>query len=319
MTTLIDRYVTTALRRIPEGQRADIDRELRASIEDAVEARVDAGATHDAAVESTLLELGDPDRLADRYSDRPQHLIGPELYPAWRRMMTMLFTVVLPIVVIVTTVIQLIDDPAIGKVIGGMVTTIISVGTHMGFWTTGTFALLERVGLDQRALRGPWTPADLPEYEPTRLGRSQLVPNVAWPVLLIAGLVLQQFTFTDVPVLDPANWSFWWPYLIVVLGFEIAWAIWVYRTGVYTRAIAAANAVLALLVAAPVVWLAVGGHVFNPAFPGLAPGGEPLYWASLAVMATFAITALWDIVEIAVRAERSRRGLPVQVPGTGGL
>ncbi|MFI5845814.1 permease prefix domain 1-containing protein [Catenuloplanes sp. NPDC051500] len=317
MTTLIDRYVTTALRRLPEGQRADIDRELRASIEDAVEARIDAGAPRDAAVESTLLELGDPDRLADRYTDRPQHLIGPELFPFWRRMMVLLFTIVLPIVVVVTTVIQLLDEPEIGKVIGGIVTTIISVGTHMGFWTTATFALMERVGLDQRALRGPWTLKDLPEYEPSRLGQSHLVPAMAWPVLLITALVLQQFTFTDVPVLDPANWSFWWPYLIVVLGLEIAWTIQVFRTGVYTRALAATNAVLALLFAAPVVWLAAGDRIFNPAFPGLEAGGEPRHWATLAVIVTFAIAAVWDIVEIAVRAERTRRGLPVKVPGTG--
>ncbi|MDR7277574.1 permease prefix domain 1-containing protein [Catenuloplanes atrovinosus] len=314
--TLIDRYVTTALRRIPESQRADLDRELRASIEDAVEARVDAGDTREAAIERTLLELGDPDRLADRYTDRPRHLIGPEVYPAWRRLMIMLYTVVLPIVVTVTTVLRLIESPAIGPVIGGIVTTTLSVGTHLGFWATATFAVIERVDVGRRALAGPWTPADLPKYEPDRLATSQLVPNVAWPVLLIAGLVLQQFTFTDVPVLDPANWSFWWPYLIVVLVLEAAWALWVFRAG-YTRATAAANAVLALAVAVPVVWLAYRGEIFNPAFPGLAPGGEPLYWASLAVMATFAIAAVWDIVEIAVRAERARRGLPARIAGTG--
>ncbi|MDP9792634.1 hypothetical protein J2S43_001146 [Catenuloplanes nepalensis] len=32
------------------------------------------------------------------------------------------------------------------------------------------------------------------------------------------------------------------------------------------------NAVLALLTAVPVIWLAVQDRIFNPAFPGLAPG-----------------------------------------------
>ncbi|GAB7046934.1 permease prefix domain 1-containing protein [Catenuloplanes indicus] len=319
MTTLIDRYVSTALRRIPEGQRADIDRELRASIEDAVEARVDAGQERDAATRGALIELGDPDRLADRYSGRRNYLIGPEIYPAWRRTMIALYTVVLPIVVAVTTVVQLIDDPAIGRVIGGLVTSVITVGAHLGFWATATFALLERLGLTDRVLRRPWTLDDLPEYESGRLAHTQLVPNVVWPVLLIAGLVLQQFTFTDVPVLNPANWSSWWPYLIVVLILEIAWAIQVFRAGAYTRAAAAANAVLALLTAVPVIWLAAQDRIFNPEFPGLAPGSDALYIATMVVIATFAIATVWDIVEITVRAERTRRGLTTQVPGTRGV
>ena len=32
-----------------------------------------------------------------------------------------------------------------------------------------------------------------------------------------------QFTFTDKPVLDPANWTFWWPALIVL--FAVFWVL----------------------------------------------------------------------------------------------
>ncbi len=45
--------------------------------------------------------------------------------------MIALYTVVLPIVVTVTAVVQLMDDPAIGKVIGGVVTSVITVGAHL--------------------------------------------------------------------------------------------------------------------------------------------------------------------------------------------
>src|SRR5690349_18471248 len=97
-TDLVDRYVLTALRRIPESQRADIDRELRASIADAVDARVDSGEPPGEAERNALLELGDPDRLADSYAGRRSYLIGPDVFAVWRRFLTMLFTVVLPIV-----------------------------------------------------------------------------------------------------------------------------------------------------------------------------------------------------------------------------
>jgi len=44
-TTLTDRYVNEALRRLPAERRPDIERELRASIADAVDDRLHAGPT----------------------------------------------------------------------------------------------------------------------------------------------------------------------------------------------------------------------------------------------------------------------------------
>ena len=64
MTELTDRYVSATLRSIPEGQRADIEAELRASIDDAIEARLAEGVLPDDAEQGALVEVGDPDRLA---------------------------------------------------------------------------------------------------------------------------------------------------------------------------------------------------------------------------------------------------------------
>jgi hypothetical protein len=323
MTSLIDRYVYTALRRVPERQRADIDRELRASIDDAVDARVEGGEERDAAVEGTLLELGDPDRLADRYADRADYLIGPSLYPVWRRLMATLLCTVLPIVVAVVVVIQLIDDPAVGKVIGAAVSAALNVGVHLAFWTTLVFVIVERTGAwrgGPGGLRVQWSLKDLPRYEPSGMTKAQLATDLIWPVLLIAGLVLQQFTFTEVPVLDPANWSFWWPFLIVVIALRGAWAIWVYRSATWTRAAAVVNAVLAVLVAGPLVWLLATDRFVNPDYHRLADlrGGDVQRWVSLILAAVIIMTTLYDIFDVARRAERTRRGLPTKVPGSGG-
>ncbi|GAA3394303.1 permease prefix domain 1-containing protein [Cryptosporangium minutisporangium] len=320
MTGLIDRYVFTAVRHVPEAQRADIDRELRASIDDAVDARIEAGEEREAAIDATLRELGDPRRLADRYADRPQYLIGPELYPIWRRVMLMLFTVVLPIVVVLSTVLQVFDDPSLGKVIGAAIGATLTVGAHLAFWTTGVFAILERTGVGRTDLAvGEWTPDDLPKYEPSFLTASQLVANVVWPVLLGAALVLQQFTLTDEPVLDPASWSFWWPYLLVVFALEVVYAVWVYRRGAWTHAVTAVNAVLALLFTVPVVWLLATDRFFNPEF--LNETGSSSFntdsWLTNIVILSVVLIGVWDIVEVALRAERARRGLATQVPGTG--
>lgn len=315
MTDLTDRYVLTVLRRVPDAQRADLDRELRASIADAVDARVEAGAAPGDAVEATLVELGDPDRLADQYAGRRDHLIGPELFSVWRRLMTLQFSVVLPIVVAVPVVGELADGGPVGEAVGAGIGALLTVGVHLAFWTTLVFAILERTGTGRDGIAGAWKPEHLPRYEQGRAVTSHLVVDLVWIALLIAGLVLQQFTFTEQPLLDPANWSFWWPYLIVVLLLEGAYAIWFRRAGVRTHAMTAVNALLAVASAGPVVWLLAHDRFLNP---GYAPfGAEAQGWTSRIVLIVVAVIAVWDVVDQGLRVRRSRRGLGAAVPGSG--
>jgi hypothetical protein len=79
MTSLTDRYVHVTVRNLDEGQRHDVEQELRGTIEDMVDARLDAGAaaSRDDAERAVLVELGDPMRLAAEYTGRPLHLIYP--------------------------------------------------------------------------------------------------------------------------------------------------------------------------------------------------------------------------------------------------
>ncbi|WP_045743698.1 permease prefix domain 1-containing protein [Actinoplanes rectilineatus] len=321
MTTLIDRYVYTVLRRVPEQQRTDIERELRASIDDAVEARVGAGDASDAATEQTLLELGDPDRLADGYAERPQYLIGPEFYPTWTRLTRTLLLTVLPIVVTVIVVVGVLEEGAtFGSVLGSAIGSALTVAAHMVFWTTGVIWLLERTGSAAGPVLGrrPWTPADLPKYEPGRITAVELVGTLLWPVLVIVGLVLQQFTFTDVPVLDPANWTFWWPYFIGVMILEVGYGIWLFRGQAWNHTVTAVNAAIGVLFAAPLVWLVTTDRFFNPQFlAGLHWGDvDPDRWLTFGTLAATVIGTVWGVIDVALRAERARRGRPGQVPGT---
>ncbi len=318
MTSLVDRYVLTALRRVPEQQRTDIDRELRASIADAVDARVDAGTDYDAAVEQTLLELGDPERLADSYADRRTYLLGPELYGPWRRLLRLLLTTVLPIIVVVAVAAEVIDGGDIGDAIGAGIGAILTAGVHLTFWTTLVFVIIERTGAGRAELGLPWRPQNLPQYDDGRHTGGQLVVDLSWIVLLIAALVLQQFTFTAEPVLDPANWSFWWPYLIGVLLLEGGYAIWTGRARVRTHATTAVNALLGVAGAVPMVWLLATDRFFNPDFAFATAGdGSVKDWTTRAVIVVIIAVTVWDIVDQALRTERSRKGLPTKVPGTG--
>ena len=87
--SLTDRYVTATVRDLDDDQRAEVERELRTTIEDMIDGRLEAGApSRPEAERAVLAELGDPVRLAAGYSGRPLYLIGPSVYPQWRRLMT---------------------------------------------------------------------------------------------------------------------------------------------------------------------------------------------------------------------------------------
>jgi hypothetical protein len=305
MTSLVDRYVLTTLRRVPEDQRTDIDQELRASIADAVDARVEAGEERDTAVEQTLLELGDPDKLADQYAGRPRYLIGPELYGPWLRLMKAVYSTVLPIIVAVLAILGAIGRAGIGELIGDAIGTLITVGAHMAFWVTLVFVIAERTGTGKDDLRlGAWHPDKLPHYEDGRSRQGQLVVDLSWIALLVALLILQQFTFTETPVLNPGNWTFWFPYLIAILVVEGVYSIWTRRAAVRTHAMTAANAALALLSGGPIIWLLAEDRFLNPA---LLTSGETRHWVSGILIAVTAVITLWDVADQFLRTHRSRR------------
>jgi len=88
---LIDRYLTAVGQRVPERVRSEVQAELRASIEDELEAR---GTTvHDEpAVVEILKSLGKPDHVAAAYYPAGQYLIGPEWYPVFRKVVAITLT-----------------------------------------------------------------------------------------------------------------------------------------------------------------------------------------------------------------------------------
>ena len=103
MSTLTDRYVWGVVRTVPVAQRADLEPEIRALVADAVEARLADGTPSDAAERAALTELGDPEILAARYTDRAMILIGPRYYPDWKRLLTLLLSIVVPIAIVAVT------------------------------------------------------------------------------------------------------------------------------------------------------------------------------------------------------------------------
>jgi len=315
MTTLTARFLAATLRSVPVVRREGIATELRASIEDMVEGRTAGGQDTASAEREVLTELGDPAQLAARYADRRLQLIGPTYYLAWERLLKLLLSFVPATVGVLVGLLKAADGGTVGEGIGEGITTAIQVAIQIAFWVTAVFAVLERtntpLGLPQ------WSVDQLPEGPVHRqITLTDVAASIAFLALCIAYLPLQHFRSfvpTDgdgnLPILDPALWSFWLPFLIAVLVATIGLEIAKYRAGRWTWPLVAVNAVLDLAFAVPLVWLMSTDRLLNPDFVArfewLGEGDNLNNIATVVVVGTVLVT-LWDIVESIVKTRRNR-------------
>ncbi|WP_392542510.1 permease prefix domain 1-containing protein [Oryzobacter telluris] len=318
MTSLTDRYVSATVRGLDDAQRGDVERELRATIEDMVDARVDDGAaTRDDAERAVLVELGDPMRLAAGYTGSPLHLIGPAVYPQWRRLVTLLLWTVVPTVAVINLVIRLfVDDVAVsgvGPAFGNAALTGLTVALHVLFWTTLVFALVERTQPDALVA---WDPDQLPEDQRTRsVGVGETVASVVVLLLMALALVWQHTSSPvrrgdeAVPALDPALWSGWIPLLLAIVVAQAVLAVAAFRARRWTVPLAVTGLVLDVVAAGSVLWLLHTESLFNGAFVQVLVAGG---WAdavrdlTVGVALGVVVVTVWDQVETFRRVRASR-------------
>ncbi|UOE44416.1 permease prefix domain 1-containing protein [Agromyces larvae] len=313
--SLTDRYVWAAARNVPEAQRADLQRELRERIGDAVDALVDQG--HDAtdAERAALTDLGDPGALAAAYVDRPFFLIGPRYYLVWWRLLKLLAAIVLPIIAAVMVFVQLLTGATVGEAIGTVVSVTLTTAVHLAFWTTLVFAVLERTPAaeGQRGIDEPWTVDRLPqlpdEVRPHRV--SDLVASLVGLAVFAGLIVWQQFggVILDgrgMPLLNPELWSFWLPYFLVLIAVTAAFSVAIYAWG-WTWWLALANLALQVAFTVPALWLLLTGQLVNPdALDAMGwPWGDSDEVIVPLIVTAFIAAAIWNVIDGAVKAWRA--------------
>jgi len=271
MSNLTSRYVYATTRNLREPRRSEIARELTASIDEMVAARIEGGESEEAAEREVLLGLGDPNTLAAQYAERPTYLIGPDLFPVYWRV-TMLVLAIAPVTVgLIVALIDIADDPHVWSGIGHGVSAAISVAIQVGFWSTLTFAIIERTG--GTAHLPQWSLERLPALpRKTQVSLTDTIAGLVVIGVVIALLIGQNFgSFfrvggDAVAVLDPGLWTPWLVLLIGVLALSAVVEVWKYRAGRYTWPIVGTTTVLSIAFAVPVIWLASQDRLFNPVF-----------------------------------------------------
>jgi hypothetical protein len=307
MSTLTDRYVWGVLRNVPSSQREDLGPEIRALVADAVEARLAAGVAPAEAERAAIVELGDPERLAATYTDRTLYLVGPRYFPDWKRLLTLLLSIVVPIVAMAVMGAGYLGGKEIVEVVATGLSSAFMVGIQLVFWITVVFAIMERRETSDLDEEFAWTPDKLPDLP---AGKTEGLVEIAFSIAALAvaaiALVWQQAAMpitidgTSYPLFNPDLWAFWLPWFLVILGVEILFHLALYLRGGWTWAFAAVNTLLNVAFVVPALWLWSNGQLFDPGLMaaldeiGLAEAFRP---AGIVIAVVVVAATGWDVID----------------------
>jgi hypothetical protein len=186
---LTDRYVYAVTRRLPEAQRADIEKELRGLIDDMLTDRTKGAPPKKEDAEAVLKELGRPAALAAKYRGTKQYLIGPDYYD--------LYMLIVKIVVIVapaaTALAQIIGNAVtppenVGEAIGVFFASVIGAAVQAFAVVTFIFAMIDRFAGRNAKIKAPeWKPADLPPVpmQKARINRGEPLAGIIFTIVAI--------------------------------------------------------------------------------------------------------------------------------------
>ena len=145
------------------------------------------------------------------------------------------------------------------------------MGVQTVFWVTLVFAAIERTTGTTGVPRSTWSPDDLPDLpDDGRISIVEFAMTMAVNVLVFAGLLWIQLQPPIVidgvayPLFDPALWSLWLPWFLLVLVAEMLFAIVLFVRGRWTWTFAAINAALGAAFAIPALYLWQNDLLLNP-------------------------------------------------------
>jgi hypothetical protein len=293
VTEMKNRYVAAVLSSIPETRRSDVDRELRAAIDDAIEARVEQGEPPSAAETTVLTDLGDPALLAADYSDRPLYLIGPRFYLPWLRLMRKLLAVIPLLAGVVAAVVRLVTGEGLVEALLGGVWTGLIAAANVVVWTTVGFVLAERddaaaADLQPLTKRAQWSLDRLPMVPDRQFHSGEVIGSM----VVIAVLFSVVFSLQNValPFVDPVVWDRGIPVLLGLLGFSFLLELAKLSVGKWSYPLASANAAVNLGFAAWWVWALVGGLID----PDDLAAYDSLTISAWVTVAIIVAMCLWD-------------------------
>ena len=241
----IDRYVAEVGRQLPEKIRADIESEIRSTLEDMLEDRSHkTGRPADEALQWEILrEYGAPEKVAASYLP-PRYLIGPRLYPQFQLVLRIVLAVIVGVGLFRFGLMVVQESPtlevfwqAAAKAVLEIVASALSVLGNV----VVVFAILERALVKVKVADETWNPRDLPpvsEPEQIKLGETIMEVVLTLGTVLVLDFYPQIIgigsfahgVWTFVPVLSEAFFRYL-PWINAACGLQIIQNLILLRQG----------------------------------------------------------------------------------------
>lgn len=196
---LIDRYVHEVGRHLPRSQRSDVEAELRSLLQDMVEdrAQTKVDKADEETIATVLQEFGSPKEVAASYQPKQQYLIGPNMYPLFKLVLTIVasvITVMTAVGIVLTAASSEAFLPGLVRAAAQAIPAYISTMLSTLATMVVVFAVLERVLPDEDFSlddEEEWDPHDLPQIdESSRINRAELIGGIVFSVVLLVLLNL---------------------------------------------------------------------------------------------------------------------------------
>ena len=208
---LIDKYIAEVGKHLPRKNRADIEAEIRSTLEDMLDERSQG---KDPADEATVMELlkeyGAPREVAATYKPHP-YLIGPRMFPMFEMILRIVFVVViaasflgLGVTLSKTGMSGAAFASALGEWFTGLLSGLIAAFGNIVL----VFAILERTKVVNEFEKETkdWDPKELQaEPDPDQIDRAD---NIATIIFTVLGLVVLNL-YPNLFVIGFANNGTW--------------------------------------------------------------------------------------------------------------
>ncbi len=285
---LIEVYIDEVTRRLPEKSRKDIALELRSTIEDML-----PDEYSEEEIKQALSQLGNPAVLASGYRDQPMHLIGPRYFDMYVNLLKLIVPIAAIVSLISLMAQNFIDyngnDTLLMIIINSMgigIWGIISTSIQVFFWLTLVFAIIERVdyGKNQSPLTTSlkeWTPEDLKDitYIPRKkaISKVEVFGGLFWTAIWatvyfnaahLAGVYEKGENGLEfvIPTFNQEVLQSYWPFVVLVIGLEIAVALYKWFASQWTMKVALLNTTWQVAATIVFIFIFRDPNLFNTAF-----------------------------------------------------
>ncbi|SET74189.1 hypothetical protein SAMN05421676_107150 [Salinibacillus kushneri] len=245
---LIDLYIQEVTRWLPKDERKDIALELESAIYDMLPENYG-----EEDVYQVLEVMGDPAVLANKYREKPMHLIGPKYYDVYMS----LLKIILPIAIVISllTVVgveflnSIEDNTALQtllSLIGDVISNVITASIQAFVWLTVIFALIERVdgmndGLPRWMGFKSWSPEHLKQAknvsEKKAIKTSEVYARLIWTAFWGTGYFYADHLLgiyenganglrLVIPVFNQDVLMSFWTWIVLLIGAEVVLAIY---------------------------------------------------------------------------------------------